>query len=198
MDMFDFLEKKENNKNEKIIYFDLETQRSADEVGWNNIDLMYMSIGVAYVEPDNEYKIYTEEKINELLDLLFSADFLVTFNGKRFDNLVLSHYTEKNVQEIPMVDMFLDVCESLGRDRGPGLDNIARATLKCEGKNANPLDVFDWYKNNEFDKIIYYCKNDVEMTKNIYHYGKEKGNIFAYNRNDKLIPINVSWKIRTN
>jgi len=41
-----------------IVYFDLETQKSADEVGgWNNIARMGMSIGVTFSTARGDYKI---------------------------------------------------------------------------------------------------------------------------------------------
>ena len=41
-----------------IVYFDLETQKSADEVGgWNRIGHMGMSVGVIYNAAQNSYKI---------------------------------------------------------------------------------------------------------------------------------------------
>src|SRR6478672_7669456 len=48
-----------------IIYFDLETQKSADEVGgWNNIRDMRMSIGVTYSTARGDYKIYGEKEVD--------------------------------------------------------------------------------------------------------------------------------------
>jgi DEAD/DEAH box helicase domain-containing protein len=195
MDMFEMFNEKEK-KDEVVVYFDLETQRSADEVGWDNIDLMYMSVGVAYIEPENEYRIYTEDKVNDLLDLLFSADRVVTYNGKRFDNVVLSHYSNRDVQEIPMVDMYLDIKDALKRKRGPKLDSVAQATLDGVGKNAIATEVFEWFKNGEIDKISHYCKNDVKITKDVYKYGESHGKVFAFNRNGKKISIDINWTLR--
>ena len=49
-----------------IVYFDLETQRSADEVGgWNNISKMGMSIGVTFSSALGEYKIYDEKAVDD-------------------------------------------------------------------------------------------------------------------------------------
>ena len=41
-----------------IVYFDLETQRSADEVGgWDKISRMGLSIGVTYSTARGDYRI---------------------------------------------------------------------------------------------------------------------------------------------
>src|SRR4051812_31459069 len=58
-----------------IVYFDLETQKSAEEVGgWHRIRDMRMSIGVTYSTARGEYKIYGERQVNELIDELRRAD----------------------------------------------------------------------------------------------------------------------------
>jgi DEAD/DEAH box helicase domain-containing protein len=49
-----------------IVYFDLETQKSADEVGgWDKIRDMRMSIAVTYNTACGEYRIYGEAQIDD-------------------------------------------------------------------------------------------------------------------------------------
>ena len=51
-----------------IVYFDLETQKSADEVGgWHKIREMRMSIGVTYSTARGGYQIYGEAQVNDLI-----------------------------------------------------------------------------------------------------------------------------------
>ena len=81
-----------------IVYFDLETQRSADEVGgWDNISQMGMSIGVTYNTGRGEYTIYSEPKVNDLIRELQRADLVVGFNNLRFDYEVLHGYTPRSI-----------------------------------------------------------------------------------------------------
>ena len=69
-----------------IVYFDLETQKSADEVGgWSKISRMGMSIGVTYSTARGDYRIYGERDVNDLLTDLQRADLVVGFNVLRFD-----------------------------------------------------------------------------------------------------------------
>ena len=73
-----------------ILYFDLETQKSADEVGgWGNISKMGMSIAVTCNSVSGEYKIYGEPQVDELIKDLQRADLIVGFNNLRFDYEVL-------------------------------------------------------------------------------------------------------------
>ena len=58
-----------------IVYFDLETMRSADDVGgWGHIDKMGMSIGVTYSTVNGRYSIYAESEVNDLIEELQRAD----------------------------------------------------------------------------------------------------------------------------
>ena len=69
-----------------IVYFDLETMRSADEVGgWKHIDKMGMSIGVTYSTASGQYSIFQESEVNDLIEELQKADLVVGFNHIRFD-----------------------------------------------------------------------------------------------------------------
>jgi DEAD/DEAH box helicase domain-containing protein len=64
-----------------IVYFDLETQQSADEVGgWNRINRMGMSVGVTYSTARGDYRIYGEPQVNDLIRELQRADLVVGFN----------------------------------------------------------------------------------------------------------------------
>jgi len=77
-----------------IVYFDLETQKSAEEVGgWGNINRMGMSIGVTFSTGRGDYTIYGEKQMDALLKDLQRADLVVGFNILRFDYEVLHGYT---------------------------------------------------------------------------------------------------------
>jgi DEAD/DEAH box helicase domain-containing protein len=197
--MFDFADEEEDEKPKKIGYFDLESQRSADEVGWTNKDLMFMSIGVLYVEPEGRYKIFTEDKVGYLLREMFSCDFIVGYNLLGFDYDVLSYYCDEDqdLWSLPTVDMMLDVNDALDRKKSLGLGNVAEATLGYGKTEGDPTIVFDWYKQGEIKKIAKYCKGDVRVTKETYNYGVENGHIFYINQNGAKTPVeNIEWTKR--
>ena len=51
-----------------IVYYDLETQKSADEVGgWDKVRDMRMSVAVTYSTARGGYRIYGEKDVDELL-----------------------------------------------------------------------------------------------------------------------------------
>ena len=59
-----------------LVYFDLETQKSAAEVGgWHNKRAMKMSLGVTYSTQRGTYEIYRENEVDALLQELQRADW---------------------------------------------------------------------------------------------------------------------------
>src|SRR5213595_700700 len=81
-------------KTKNIVYFDLETQKSAEDVGgWDKIREMRMSIGVTYSTARQEYRIYGEKQVDDLVTDLQRADLVIGFNNLRFDYEVLHYYT---------------------------------------------------------------------------------------------------------
>ena len=54
---------------ERIVYFDLETKYSAEEVGgWENIEDMGMSVGVIWDSADQQFSVYLDHQTNELVE----------------------------------------------------------------------------------------------------------------------------------
>mgnify|MGYP000971043638 FL=1 len=77
-----------------IVYFDLETQKSAEEVGgWNKIRDMRMSVGVTFSTARGTYQIYPESRVDALIEELRRADRVVGFNILRFDYEVLAGHS---------------------------------------------------------------------------------------------------------
>src|SRR6185369_846145 len=109
-----------------IIYFDLETQKSADEVGgWDKISRMGTSIGVTYSIARGDYRIYGEKQVDALLTDLQRADLVVGFNVLRFDYEVLHGYTIFDMRQLPTLDMMVSMAEAL--QHRLSLDAIASA-----------------------------------------------------------------------
>src|SRR5215813_2197754 len=110
-----------------VVYFDLETQRSAAEVGgWDKVSRMGLSIAVTYSTVRGDYKIYGEPQVDELIHELRRADLIVGFNNVRFDFEVLHGYTVLDMRQLPTLDMLLDLQTQL--QHRLSLDAIATAT----------------------------------------------------------------------
>ena len=174
-----------------IVYFDLETQKSAEEVGgWGNISKMGMSVGVTYSTARGEYKIYGEPQVNDLIAELQRADLVVGFNNLRFDYEVLHGYSALDLTQIPTLDMLVVLSEKLGHRLS--LDSIATATFGVE-KTAEGLQAIRWWKEGKLAEIAEYCCYDVKITKLVHEYGAAQKQLHYLNRFGKKLTVPVSW-----
>ena len=174
-----------------ILYFDLETQLSADEVGgWGNISKMRMSVGVTCNSVTGEYKIYGEQQVNELITDLQRADLVVGFNHLRFDYEVLHGYTAFDLTQLPTLDMLVELQNELGHRLS--LDSIANATFGVE-KTAEGLQAIEWFKHGKLAEIAEYCCYDVKITKLVHEYGARQKQLHYTNRFGKKLTVPVNW-----
>jgi DEAD/DEAH box helicase domain-containing protein len=174
-----------------IVYFDLETQKSAEEVGgWNNIVRMGMSIGVTFGTACDGYKIYGEKQINDLLTDLQRADLVVGFNILRFDYEVLHGYTSFDLRQLPTLDMMVELQNTLNHRLS--LDSIATATFGVE-KTAEGMQAIRWFKDGKLAEIAEYCCYDVKLTKLVHEYGQRHKQLHYHNRFGKKMTVPVSW-----
>jgi DEAD/DEAH box helicase domain-containing protein len=174
-----------------IVYFDLETQKSADEVGgWNNISKMGMSVGVTYNTARGEYTIYGEKQVNALITELQRADLVVGFNNLRFDYEVLHAYTTFDLSQVPTLDMLVELQNTLGHRLS--LDSIATATFGVE-KTAEGLQAIRWWKEGKLAEIAEYCCYDVKITKLVHEYGAHHKQLHYANKFGKKMTVPVKW-----
>jgi DEAD/DEAH box helicase domain-containing protein len=175
-----------------IVYFDLETQKSADEVGgWGNIRAMRMSLGVTYSTARGEYKIYGERDVNALIEELRRADLVVGFNNQRFDyEVLLGHNDFFDPEQIPTMDMLVDLQNKL--QHRLSLDSIANATFGVE-KTSEGLQAIRWFREGKMMEIAEYCCFDVKLTKMVHEYGMAHGQIYFTNKFGKKITVPVAW-----
>jgi DEAD/DEAH box helicase domain-containing protein len=181
--------------NMDIIYFDLETQKLFDEVGGRaNIDKLRLAIAVTYSVNRADYSVYLEKDVEALIEELTSADTVIGFNIKAFDYVVLSPYAKSGVSlwKIPSVDMMEHIYRALGFR--VSLASLAEASLG-EGKTADGVQSVQWFKGGQIDRVIEYCKRDVEVTKKLYEYGLENGFVYYKDRRGEIGRIPVNWKV---
>jgi len=176
-----------------IVYFDLETQKSADEVGgWNNIRDMRMSVGVTYSTARGDYKIYGEKQVDDLVSELMRADLVVGFNNLRFDYEVLHGYTILDLRQVPTLDMLIEVQKAMNHRLS--LDSIATSTFGVE-KTSEGLQAIRWYKEGKLAEIAEYCCYDVKITKMVHEFGGHKKQLFYKNRFGSTLSVSVNWQL---
>ena len=175
-----------------IVFFDLETQRSFDEVGGRqNIRQMSMSVGVTLSSATGEFRDYLEGDVQALIAELLSADLVVGYNVLGFDYEVLRGYTTKPLERIPTVDMLQDIYQRLGFR--VSLDSVAGATLGAS-KLADGLQAIRWYREGKLDELLAYCRQDVNVTRLVYEYGKEHGLVKFTDKFGRTRPVKVDWQ----
>lgn len=157
------------------IVFDLETQKSFDEVGGRGRnDLLKISVLGLYSYQDDKYQCFTEDQIYKVGEMFQAADQIIGFNIKNFDFAVLQPYVNFNVNDLP----YLDIMEEVGKIIGHRikLDNLAQTTLGA-GKNGDGLEAIRMYKQGRIDELKKYCTNDVKVTKELYDYVLKYGKL---------------------
>ncbi len=178
----------------RILYLDLETQKTAQEVGgWHNSHLMRISVAVLFDSANDSFKAYSEEETGMLLSHLKEADLVVGFNIKRFDYAVLGAYTSWDLKDLPTFDILEDIYQRLGFRLS--LDHLAIETLG-RGKTAHGLQAVEWFREGELKKLEEYCRQDVIVTRDLFLYGIEKSHlIYREKRSNIRVNLQVDWNV---
>ena len=185
----------------RILFFDLETKYSAEEVGgWSNIMDMGMAVGVLYDTGDGAFHVYLEHEMPGLIAHLRSGGLIVGFNHLEFDLRVvagteptneLRHQLYLDLRNLDHFDILAELKKVLGHRLK--LDSIARPTLG-EGKSADGLQSLQWYREGRMDLIIEYCKQDVDVTRRVYEYALENGHLL-YDSRAGIKQVDLDWHL---
>ncbi len=175
-----------------IVYFDLETQRTANDAGgWNKKRDMGMSVGVTYSTKLRQYQIYSEQRVNDLVNQLLRADLVVGFNVMNFDFEVLMGYTILDLpHQLRTLDLLIDVEKNLGGR--PKLENIAQATLGI-GKTGDGIDAIKWWREKRILEIAEYCCFDVKVTRLVHEFGSANKEVFYLDKFSRRQRIPIGW-----
>jgi len=178
------------------IVFDLETQKSFDEVGGReNFHLLRVSVLGLYSYEAQAFQTYTEWEIPSLLPRLESAQLVIGFNIKRFDYAVLEPYYKRPLTHLRTLDIMEEVTKTLGHRLS--LESLATATLNKK-KLGSGLDAIQYFRTGQMDKLKEYCLEDVRLTRDLYEYGKRYGKLLYYEqRGLKIASLPVSWGDRS-
>ena len=87
--------------------------------------------------------------------------------------------------------MLIDINKKLGHRLS--LNHLAENTLNAK-KSADGLVSLQWYKQGEIDKIIKYCRQDVEITRDLFLYGESHGYVKYSTRSGVVKDLKVDWK----
>jgi DEAD/DEAH box helicase domain-containing protein len=172
-------------------FFDLETQRLAEEVGgWGNKHLMRLSVGVLYDTREDRFYDYGEKEVKGLIDHLKRFDLVVGFNVKSFDYGVLKGYSSFDFGALPTLDLLEDIFSVLGFRLS--LDHLGLKTLGKQ-KSGNGLLAVQWFREGQFELLTEYCRQDVALTKALFEFGADKGHVLFESKGGQVVRCPVDW-----
>jgi DEAD/DEAH box helicase domain-containing protein len=180
----------------RLMVLDVETQYLSDEVpgGWNAIDKLKVALVVTWDEASG-MRVWYEPDVPRLLEETRNFNPIVTFNGERFDFQVLSAYGDiSHLLGERSTDIMIRLKDRLGfRVK---LDSLAASTLG-RGKSGSGIQSVEWWRSGDPDlrqKVADYCKMDVELTRDIYLFGRAKGYVLLNDiRTGETRRVPVSW-----
>ena len=176
---------------QNYLVLDLETQKTFDAVGRQNLHRLKVSVVGTYDYLSDAYQIYHESEVSKLEERLKTAELIIGFNIRRFDFPVLAPYLFLSVDTLPI----LDLMEEIEKVRGHrvALHSVAQATLGIT-KTGEGLNAVSLYEQGRIEELERYCLNDVRLTKEIYDFGCRENRVyFISNRDWKKYEIPISW-----
>ena len=182
---------KNSKKPGRFGVLDIETRRSAKQVGgWHKADRMGVSCAVLYDSESQDFLVYYQDDMDELVQQLKKMDLVIGFNISRFDYKVLSGLSQFDFQSLPTLDMLMKIHERLGYRLS--LDHLAGQTLGVQ-KSADGLLALEWWQQGKIDLIVEYCTQDVRVTRDLYLFGRDKGFLLFKNKAGFQVRIPVTW-----
>ncbi|UCE87294.1 MAG: DUF1998 domain-containing protein, partial [Deltaproteobacteria bacterium] len=177
----------------RLLFFDLETQRSADEVGgWHNAHLMRLALAVVYDAVADRFETYAEADVDALLARLREAELVVGFNIRRFDYAVLRGYTDRDLAELPTFDLLDAVHARLGFRLSLG--HLAEETLGVS-KSGDGLQSLAWWKDGRFEDVEAYCRKDVALVRDLFGHALDHGHLLFRTRAGERVRLPARWSV---
>lgn len=177
-------------KNEHFLVMDVETKTLVDAVGgWKNFKQLEVSVACAYDSKTQKMYSYTEDKLKDMIKLC-EERLVIGYNLIGFDLPVLEKYG-LDIAKIDAFDIMLDIHNVSGW-KFVKLEKVAQGTLGT-GKSAEGTQAVEWWKEGKVDKIIEYCARDVEVTRDVFLHGFDKGFIQIAKAEGEPARFNVSW-----
>lgn len=170
------------------VVLDLETKKTFREV--SDHKELGISVGVLYDFADNQGKVFFEQDLHKMYPILENASYIIGYNIRSFDMPVLQAYYPGDIAHFTLFDLLDDIREKIGRRLA--LNDVIHATLGKK-KSGHGLMAIDYFKEKKWEELRKYCLDDVLLTKQLFDYGVEHGEIFYLNEYGKT-SIKVSWK----
>jgi len=175
-----------------IIVYDIETKETFQEIGTRDPKRLTISMLGAYSYNERKLLSFTEDELPLFWRRLETCSLLIGFNNKGFDDQVVSAYFPE-ITKVPSFDILEQTHAALGfRIK---LDNIAHATLG-EGKSGDGLKAIKLYREGKIEELRAYCLDDVRITRELYDYGKQYGELsYSDMQGKKSFPVDFKQSV---
>lgn len=177
------------------VFFDVETKKTFDQVGGylpQKLEPSFVGICVRDgYEGKGEMMGFFENDLAKLWPIFESADLLIGFNSIGFDAEVLRPYYSGNMDNFPHLDLMVRFKEASGHRIS--LESISQETLG-RGKIGHGLDAIKYYNEGRFDELSKYCLMDVELTRDLYDWGRTNGKVKFKNKWNRLIETPIDFR----
>lgn len=157
----------------RTVVFDIETSNTFYDVG-NDPTRLDISVVVAYDYETDRYYDYVQQDLPELWKLLEQTDAIVGYNSDHFDIPILNKYYPGDLTQLQSIDLMKAIKKFLGKRIR--LDMVAEGTLGKK-KSGSGLDAIKWWREGNVEKVIRYCRDDVQITKELYDYALQNGRL---------------------
>jgi DEAD/DEAH box helicase domain-containing protein len=157
----------------KVVFFDLETQKLAAEVGgWANIEALGLAVACTH-DDDMGYRDWLEAQAADLLEELHRASLIVGFGVNQFDYRVLSLYGDASGLEAKTFDILDEVFAQTGRRLA--LNVLAKRNLGEAKSLESGVGAIRLWRTGKLDELLAYCQRDVELTRRLYELWEARG-----------------------
>lgn len=182
------------------VILDLETKRAFVETGKydpRKLGVSYVGIcrrSVSDADPSNEELLgFFEDELADLWPILEQADRIIGFNIVGFDFPVLSSYYHGDLSSFPALDILVEIKKETGHR--VSLDAIAKETLGVQ-KSGTGMDALAYYEQRKLDELAGYCLDDVQITRDVYDYGRKHKHLKFTNKWNRVVkvPVDFSYK----
>lgn len=62
------------------------------------------------------------------------------------------------------------------------------------GKTADGLQTLRWWNKGNIADLVKYCRKDVEITLEIYRFGRKNGYVLFHNKAGNAVRVPVDWR----
>ena len=177
----------------RLGFFDIETQRLADEVGgWQNKHLMKLSVAVLFDTHRDAFEVFRENEVTSLIERLQDLDLVVGFNLISFDYEVLRAYSPFKLHQLPTFDLLKEIRQVLGFRLS--LAHLAQHNLG-QPKMADGVQAVTWFRQGNWEALIKYCTMDVMLTRDLFYRALETGYLLYQDRQGRSLRIPTPWHL---